>query len=402
MPTTTKPRARPPLACDAPIDRRPVVDLVLAPLDVGPSSVAALSRLLVHEEIDRARHFVRPLHASRFVVARAALRITLGRALQCPPREVPLHRSPCSGCGGPHGKPRVAGRQLGFNLAHSADLAAIALSTEHEVGVDVERVRAGFPYEAIADQFLHAQEGAHVRAVAPSRRSRAFLEIWTRKEAVVKATGEGLGRSFDTFSVLRSHGVLTLANGSTWTVAAVDAGPAYVGAIALGGCHRAGAMVRTTTLDLRAQALPGTLPSWRHFDAGPGVRSDMHGDGGQLSLAGWGAASAAPRSGRASSCTVSVHVIDVSRGAPVWRARVAVRGTGGRGVHAQVTDERGRADGFGPFGPGAHDVSVDLPSGAGPERLVEGLTARVWLEPGHHHLPILVSDGSVQLYRGAR
>jgi 4'-phosphopantetheinyl transferase len=97
---------------------------------------------------------------------------------------------------GPHGKPALDGTStpvdLRFNLAHSGRLALYAVALQVEVGIDVERVRAGVDFLGIAARFFSLREAAGLCRLSPELRTPAFVALWTRKEAAVKATGEGL------------------------------------------------------------------------------------------------------------------------------------------------------------------------------------------------------------------
>src|SRR5207253_10188751 len=95
---------------------------------------------------------------------------------------------------GARGKPALAdGDGLRFNVAHSHGLALVAVARGRELGVDLERVRPLPAAEAIARRFFSARERAVLDALPLRRRLDAFLSLWTRKEAFLKATGGGLG-----------------------------------------------------------------------------------------------------------------------------------------------------------------------------------------------------------------
>src|SRR5215203_7404019 len=94
---------------------------------------------------------------------------------------------------GPHGKPQLAqpGR-LRFNLSHSRELALIAVGGQLEVGVDVERMRAGRDVVALAERVLEPEDVAAVRGAPAARRDLVFHQLWTRHEARLKCLGVGL------------------------------------------------------------------------------------------------------------------------------------------------------------------------------------------------------------------
>jgi 4'-phosphopantetheinyl transferase len=117
------------------------------------------------------------------------LRLLLGSYLGCPGRDIELAR-------GERGKPVLAGRHssspLGFNLSHSDGWLAVAVARDRDVGVDVERERVLPRALALAERYFPAAEGRQLSGLDEPFLSRAFLELWTAREALVKAHGCGL------------------------------------------------------------------------------------------------------------------------------------------------------------------------------------------------------------------
>ena len=93
---------------------------------------------------------------------------------------------------GRHGKPHLPDGDLEFNLSHSGDLALIAIARGRRVGVDVEQLRPVIGLDDVAPRVCSAAELAMLASVAEPARTHAFLGLWTRKEALAKATGEGI------------------------------------------------------------------------------------------------------------------------------------------------------------------------------------------------------------------
>ena len=93
----------------------------------------------------------------------------------------------------PQGKPGLSSSRLRFSLSHSGEVALVAVAQDRDVGVDVERVRPDADRWALVDHALTARERRHLQLVAPTWRSHAFLSMWARKEALLKAAGVGLG-----------------------------------------------------------------------------------------------------------------------------------------------------------------------------------------------------------------
>jgi len=206
-----------------------------ARLDPPAAEVSRLARLLDDDERRRADRFIVPEARRRYVVAHASLRLVLARALSCDAREVRFGRASCRGCGRPHGKPHLMPPSaLRFNLSHAGDLALVAVA-EREVGVDVELVRAGFPVEPMARHHFTRRERLHVAGMPAGQRDRAFFGVWARKEAVLKAAGDGLTRPLTDVPVpVSGDGDVTLGP-VTWRVVSLAFGERCVGAVAAQG-----------------------------------------------------------------------------------------------------------------------------------------------------------------------
>lgn len=145
--------------------------------------------------VERARYAatVDPAARNRFLVGCALSRRLLGELLGVPPGDVPLRRV-CPTCGGPHGKPRLAvSAGYDFSVTHSGDVVGVAVCRGAEVGLDVEEAHTALDVDAAARTALSARESAALYSLPPVERKPAFLRIWTRKEAVLKALGVGLG-----------------------------------------------------------------------------------------------------------------------------------------------------------------------------------------------------------------
>jgi 4'-phosphopantetheinyl transferase len=145
----------------------------------------AWDRLLSSEEAATAGRLSTP-HQLRFKNCRGALRLLLGRYLRLNPTSIEFSI-------GPNGKLFLAGGQLGFNVAHSRDVAVIALGQDCEVGVDVEGFEAPANCAQLAAQFFRPEEIDVLSRVSPAMYGRTFLTMWVRKEATLKAEGTGIG-----------------------------------------------------------------------------------------------------------------------------------------------------------------------------------------------------------------
>lgn len=172
------------------------VDVWLASLDHPPVSLDRLWELLAPEEAERAHRFRFDIHRERFVAGRGLLRLLLGRALDRPPAEIAFRYGakgkPSLQPADPDREPAARAVDLRFNLSHSADLALFALTRGRELGVDIEHMRPLEDAASIVERFFAPAERQTFSALERSRQLVGFYSGWTRKEAYVKARGDGL------------------------------------------------------------------------------------------------------------------------------------------------------------------------------------------------------------------
>jgi 4'-phosphopantetheinyl transferase len=210
-------------------------------LDRPQSAVRRLARFLSPDEQRRAERFRLDLVRTRFVVCRGALRLILGRYTGRAPARLRLTY-------GKHGKPALDPSDnppgLCFNVSHSGGLALFAVARGREVGVDVERLRALPRAERIAERFFSAPETTALKAVPAERRIEAFFTCWTRKEAYIKARGDGLAHPLNQFAVtlapgeparLRAAGDGDEREIAQWSLGGLLPAPGYVAALAVRG-----------------------------------------------------------------------------------------------------------------------------------------------------------------------
>lgn len=171
-------------------------------LEPPPEALARFERCLAPDELARADRFHFARERRRYVVTRAALRILLGRMLSLEAADVCLQY-------GAEGKPSLATAHqsdLQFNVAHSHELALVALARGPALGVDLEYRRELDDAQRIAQRFFSTQEVAALLAAPAAQQQTLFFRIWTRKEAFVKATGKGLSQELDAFDVMAADG----------------------------------------------------------------------------------------------------------------------------------------------------------------------------------------------------
>jgi 4'-phosphopantetheinyl transferase len=174
------------------------IEIVVARLDLGVETVRASAALLSDAERQRASRFARHNDRRRFVVARSRLRRLLGDRLDVRPESVELVY-------GQRGKPALArcfaDSGLRFNVSHCNDVAVYAFSSGREIGIDVEAVRLMHDADDIAARFFSPREYEAYLALDPRDRPLGFFNCWTRKEAFIKALGDGLYHPLDRFDV---------------------------------------------------------------------------------------------------------------------------------------------------------------------------------------------------------
>ena len=168
------------------------------PLRPAPECVAAYTNTLSPDEKKRAARYLFERDQRRFTAGRGALRAILSRYLCCPPEQINFDYSE-------RGKPSLAttaGKSaLHFNLAHSDELALLAVTKIGSVGVDVEKLRPMKDAEAIAERFFSTRETAQLKTLPKNQKDVGFFNLWTRKEAWLKATGQGICDSLNKVEV---------------------------------------------------------------------------------------------------------------------------------------------------------------------------------------------------------
>lgn len=209
-------------------------------LDVAATQVESLRQSLAGDELARAERFYFRRDRKYFIVARALLRIILGHYLDIEPSQLRFYYSQ-------HGKPVLASDlgadALNFNLSHSDGLALYAVTRGREIGVDIERVQDDLAHEDIAQRFFSPREVSMLRALPTTIQKEAFFKCWTRKEAYIKARGEGILATLSKFSVSvvpDKPAALLSVNGdpqeaSFWSLQDLAPGPGFAAALAVEG-----------------------------------------------------------------------------------------------------------------------------------------------------------------------
>jgi 4'-phosphopantetheinyl transferase len=191
--------------------------------------------LLSPAEIARADRFVFEHLTRSYELSHGALRLLLAHSLNCRPQAVEFNY-------GPRGKPFLQGdSRIRFNMAHSGQLALYAFTLDVEIGVDVEEMRDVPDIEQIAAHYFCQAEAAELKATGGGKPAiQAFFRCWTRKEAYIKAVGDGLYIPLDQFQVTLGadapakfvHSGNEPSVAAHWTLQHLDPAPNYVGALA--------------------------------------------------------------------------------------------------------------------------------------------------------------------------
>ena len=227
-----------------------------AELDRPPAELQVLRAILAPQEAERAARFVFERDRDRFVCARGILRSILSRYLGIPPSALVLAY-------GPNGKPHLPAESgadgLRFNLSHSGALAVFALARGIDVGIDIERLDRQVETGAIASSYFAPSEASAIEGLEGDARARAFFDVWTRKEALIKTWGEGMAtdlRGFETPPGRDGMVHSPVPGGRACYLRGLWAAPGYAGALAVEGDSVAA--LRCFQFDMTAcPALPG-------------------------------------------------------------------------------------------------------------------------------------------------
>ena len=214
-----------------------VVDVWAIGLDREVLDGHKLASTLTADEHTRADRFRSDKGRAHFIAARGCLRVILAKYLHCQASEIIFAY-------GKQGKPALAGSEaetgVRFNVSHSEGRALVAIGQDADVGVDIEhQSRQIGQMTRLAGRFFAEGEYTMLLNTPESDRREAFFNCWTRKEAFVKALGAGLAHSLKDFEVsLDRPAKLLSAKGvavDQWTLAHLDVGDGYIGAVAVGG-----------------------------------------------------------------------------------------------------------------------------------------------------------------------
>lgn len=216
------------------------VHVWMALLDQHESIIELLVQSLSSDEEKRAERFFFAKDRKSFIIGRGLLRSILGFYLNIDPTQVNF-------CYGEKGKPALdhkfgKEKTIHFNLSHSGNLVIFGFTRSRKVGVDIERIRVFDGMEKIAERFFSNTENELLLSLPSEERTEAFFNCWTRKEAIVKAAGDGLTLPLNEFDVMLEPGESALSidvdifeKNSHWSLHGFQPARGYVAAVAIEG-----------------------------------------------------------------------------------------------------------------------------------------------------------------------
>jgi 4'-phosphopantetheinyl transferase len=202
----------------------------------GGADLSYLRGCLADDEICRAERFRFAKDRDQFITCRGLLRILLGSYTGAGPRGIQFEYSG-------HGKPALApdfgGKGVCFNVAHSGERVVLAFTHGRRIGIDIEKIRHDLDTRQIAERFFSIAERECLRQLSVEQQRDAFFRCWTRKEAFVKATGDGLSLPLSQFDVAFAPGAPArliqtrpvAAEARHWFMEELSIHPDYAGAI---------------------------------------------------------------------------------------------------------------------------------------------------------------------------
>lgn len=216
------------------------IDIWRTPLDLPKSEIDNYANLLSAEEMKRAERFKVKRKYREYIISRGLLKKILGIVLKSDPLDIRIQYAE-------HDKPFITDtwrdKQVSFNVSHSHKQTVIALSLDRTLGIDIEHIRDNVEFKKLAKRFFSKQESSDLDTYTNSGIAKAFFACWTRKEAYVKALGDGISFGLSEFSVsvnpydsdvsLTTHWDQDEA--SKWSIKNLETEEDYIAALATDG-----------------------------------------------------------------------------------------------------------------------------------------------------------------------
>ncbi|MDJ0508106.1 MAG: 4'-phosphopantetheinyl transferase superfamily protein [Crocosphaera sp.] len=201
-------------------------------LDLSKEKVHKKYLILSEDEKKRANSFKFEIHQNRFIIARSTLKFILSCYLDIPAEEINFQYSP-------YGKPQLVNNLqsegLKFNVSHSENLAIYGISRHHLIGIDIEYLRPMKEAEKLAERFFSSKEFEAIKSLSTEKKEKAFFQLWTAKEAYLKAIGKGISGGLEQVEIsLREPMELIKVpekNQSSWELLSFTPHPNYIAAM---------------------------------------------------------------------------------------------------------------------------------------------------------------------------
>jgi len=210
----------------------PGIVLWWCPLERTVLQLEHASALLSPAEQTRAARFGTAALRARYIAGRSMLRLLLGRALGVEPATVPIVR-------GRRGRPQLdTASDIDFNVSHTQEVSLIGIARSARIGIDVERIDRNVNADGLCRKFLTSAERATCEPVGADLRRQRFLHYWTCKEALSKATGDGLSAPFRQLEI-ELNDVIRLVAGPApyapahWRLRAAEVPIGFFGTVAI-------------------------------------------------------------------------------------------------------------------------------------------------------------------------
>jgi 4'-phosphopantetheinyl transferase len=216
------------------------VDVWCVPLTVDESRLSSTLQFLSADERVKAGRMRFKNAREYYVAARGFLRLIIASYLDEQPKDLIFQY-------GQHGKPALADGfsnvEISFNMSHSHGMALYCVGLKRRLGVDIEKIRTDMSFGRIAKRFFSSKEYEALEKLPPERQKYGFFNCWTRKEAYIKAKGEGISSLISRFAVSLAPGEpaalldhqLDGQEVSRWSIVDLDVGPEYAAALAVEG-----------------------------------------------------------------------------------------------------------------------------------------------------------------------
>ncbi|GBF81467.1 4-phosphopantetheinyl transferase [Aphanothece sacrum FPU1] len=209
-------------------------------MESSDQEIKTLFNILNEEEQTKAKRFVLAQHQRRFIVARTTLKIILSNYLKIAPNQIKFEYSS-------RGKPTlikdINPNKLEFNVSHSEELALYGITRDRLIGVDVEYNSPIPDAEQLAKRFFCPQEYEIIRPLTSPEKEQTFFQLWTAKEAYLKATGEGISGGLDQIfvSLKTKPKFLALPHSgkplTDWTLFTLTPQTGYLASVVVQGNH---------------------------------------------------------------------------------------------------------------------------------------------------------------------